>query len=146
MAEQDIFPYLQPTAATPAAALPILKEVAWDFANDVAVLRGGIPVVVEREQAVLVWAWHALHTERWRWPCFSGQYGNDPAVLIAQSYQAETKHAEVQRYVEECLLACPYITAVTGIEISAQEDQLLVNFIIQSIYGEIKMEVEQYVG
>ena len=61
MAEESIFPYLQPTAAAPAAGLPVLRECAWDFANDVPILRRGMPVVVERAEAVAVWAWNALH-------------------------------------------------------------------------------------
>ena len=146
MAEQDIFPYLQPTAATPADALPVMRECAWDFVRDAPVLRGGVPVIVLREQAVAVWAWNALHTERFRWPCFSAGYGNEANALIGQSYQPETKRAEVQRYIEECLLACPYISAVTGMTVEAAGDRLTVSFSIISIYGEIKMEVEQDVG
>ena len=146
MAEQDIFPFLQPTAATPAAELPVLRECAWDFTNDVPILRGGVPVIVERTDAVAVWAWNALHTERFRWPCFSADYGNETNVLIGQTYQAETKRAEVQRYIEECLLACPYISAVTGMTVAAEGDRLTVIFSIMSIYGEVKMEVEEDAG
>lgn len=146
MAEESIFPYLQPTAAAPAAELPVLRECAWDFANDVPILRQGVPVVVERAEAVAVWAWNALHTERFLWPCFSANYGNETYMLIGQGYQAETKRAEVQRYIEECLLACPYITAVTGTTIAVVGDRLTVGFAIQSVYGEVKMEVETDAG
>ncbi len=142
MAEQDIFPYLQPTASAPPAALPVMRECAWDFAADRPVLRGGAPVPVERAEAVAVWAWNALHTERFLWPCFSADYGNETYLLIGQSYQADTKRAEVQRYIEECLLACPYITAVTGVSVAIEGDKLTVGFLIQSVYGEIRMEVD----
>ncbi|WNX85795.1 DUF2634 domain-containing protein [Agathobaculum sp. NTUH-O15-33] len=146
MAEQNIFPYLQPTAATAAAELPVMREVAWDFDKDAPILRGGVPVMVEREQAVLVWAWNALHTERFRWACFSPAYGNETPALIGQTYQPETKRAEVQRYIEECLMACPYIKAVSGVTVETAGDMLLVTAGIVSVYGEIKMEVEQIVG
>ena len=146
MAEQDIFPFLQPTAATPAPDLPVLRECAWDFVNDEPILRGGVPVIVERADAVAVWAWNALHTERFRWPCFSADYGNETGALIGRSYQAETKHAEVQRYIEECLLASPYISAVTGMMVTAKGDRLTVSFSIMSIYGEVRMEVEEDAG
>lgn len=39
MAEESIFPFLQPTAAAPAAELPVLRECAWDFVNDIPILR-----------------------------------------------------------------------------------------------------------
>ena len=51
MAEESIFPFLQPTAAAPAAELPVLRECAWDFAADKPILRQGVPVVVERAEA-----------------------------------------------------------------------------------------------
>lgn len=146
MAEESIFPYLQPTAAAPAAELPVLRECAWDFAADKPILRQGVPVVAERAEAVAVWAWNALHTDRFLWPCFSANYGSEIYTLIGQSYQAETKRAEVQRYIEECLLACPYITAVTGTTITVVGDRLTVGFAIQSVYGEVNMEVETDVG
>ncbi len=141
MAEQDIFPYLQPTAATQAPSLPVLRECAWDFASDTPVLQQGVPVAVERAEAVAVWAWNALHTDRFRWPCFSANYGNEAYLLIGQSYQAETKRAEVRRYIEECLLACPYITAVTGMTVDVVGERLTAGFVIQSVYGAVKMEV-----
>lgn len=146
MAEESIFPFLQPTAAAPAAELPVLRECAWDFVNDVPILRQGVPVVVERAEAVAVWAWNALHTERFLWPCFSPGYGSEIYTLIGQGYQPETKRAEVQRYIEECLLASPYITAVTGMTVAAVGDRLAVAFAIQTVYGEIKMEVETDAG
>ena len=49
-------------------------------------------------------------------------------------------------YIEECLLASPYITAVTGMTVAAVGDRLAVAFAIQTVYGEIKMEVETDVG
>lgn len=146
MAEQDIFPYLQPTAATAAAELPVMREVAWDFEKDVPLLRGGVPVMVEREQAVRVWAWNALHTERFRWPCFSAAYGNETSTLIGQTYLPETKRAEVQRYIEECLMSNPYIKAVRNMEVTAQDDVLHVEFSASSVYGEVKMEVNEIAG
>lgn len=52
----------------------------------------------------------------------------------------------MQRYIEECLLASPYITAVTGMTVAAVGDRLAVAFAIQTVYGEIKMEVETDAG
>ena len=111
-----------------------------------AILRQGVPVVVERAEAVAVWAWNALHTERFLWPCFSANYGSEIYTLIGQGYQPETKRAEVQRYIEECLLACPYITAVTGMTVTGAGDRLTVSFTIRSIYGDLDMEVETDAG
>lgn len=146
MADETIFPYLQPTAAGEAQTLPVLREVAWNFETDTPRLRGGVPQIVEREAAVLVWAWNALHTERFAWPSLAPTYGNETSALIGKTYQAETKRAEVQRYLQECLLASPYITAVQDVEIEAADDRLIISFSIISIYGKVRMEVLQDVG
>lgn len=140
MAEQ-IFPYLQPEPVAPAAALPVLREVKWDFGRDEPVFRGGRAVMVEREEAVRVWAWNALHTVRLRFEMFSSEYGSDVENLIGQGWSDDLKTAEAKLYIEDCLLASPYITAVTNVQTTFAGDRLTASFSIESVYGTIKMEV-----
>ena len=83
---EQIFPFLDPQAITaPVRTLPVAREVKWDFVRDRPIYRGGQPVFVERAEAVAVWAWNALHTERWRWPLFTGNYGSEIDSLIGQT-------------------------------------------------------------
>ena len=136
---------MQPTAAAPAAGLPVLRECAWDFANDVPILRRGMPVVVERAEAVAVWAWNALHTERWRWPLFTGNYGSEIDSLIGQTWSEDYKRAEVRRYVTECLMASPYVKRLDNMTVDFYAGKLTVKFDLVSIYGMVQMEVSDLV-
>lgn len=60
-----------------AANLPLYRETDWNFQTNEPVWRGGNPVMVTGARAVLVWAWNALHTERFAHDVFSSDYGPD---------------------------------------------------------------------
>ena len=130
---ETIFPYLQPEAVAEADALPLLREIKWDFTADRPVFENGEPVWVEREAAVAVWAWNALYTERGTYEIYTPGYGSD--------WSEELKQAEARQYVTECLLASPYITAVNDLTASFAGGRLTASFAIDSIYGPVRMEV-----
>lgn len=139
----SIFPMIQPAAepAGGAQALPLCREVAWDFVNDVPVFRGGEPVIVTGREAVKVWAWKALHTVRYRHEIYSWDYGSEFEELVGQAYTPTLKEAEAPRYLKEALLINPYITAVTNIAVSFSAGRLTVAGAIQTIYGEVEIYV-----
>lgn len=139
---EQIFPFLDPQAVPVVSnVLPVAREVKWDYERDRPVYVGGTPVIVERAEAVAVWAWNALHTERWQWPLFTGNYGNEIDSLIGQTWSDDYKRAEVRRYITECLLVSPYIKRLEHMIIVFGESRLTVTFDLISIYGMVKMEV-----
>ena len=129
-----LFPIFQSDVTAPAD-LPVCREVAWDFERNRPLFRAGEPVMVQRAEAVLVWAWKALQTSRYRHLLYTWDYGNEVERLVGQPYSAETKRAEAQRYVEETLAPNPYITAVRDIAVDFQEDRLTIACTIDTIYG-----------
>ena len=50
----SIFPMISPpdSGGGQGQSLPLCQEVAWDFANDVPIFRGGRPVVVTEKEAL----------------------------------------------------------------------------------------------
>ncbi|MBS7226134.1 MAG: DUF2634 domain-containing protein [Clostridiaceae bacterium] len=138
-----IFPsFINQAAPEPdSRALPLLRECKWDFENDRPVFAGGEPVIVTGKEAVLVWAWNALHTARSRYEMYTQDYGSDVENLIGTSWSSELKTAEARQYVEECLLASPYILALRDMELKFEKDVLTIQCRIESIYGVIQMEV-----
>ena len=139
----SIFPMIQPVAepAGGTQALPLCREVAWDFVNDIPVFRSGEPVIVTGREAVKVWAWKALHTVRYRHEIYSWDYGSEFEELVGQAYTPILKEAEAPRYLKEALLINPYITAVTNIAVSFSAGRLTVAGAIQTIYGEVEIYV-----
>ena len=143
----SIFPFMDAQAAAPTAAtaLPVAREAKWDFKTDRPVYRGSEPVFVERAEAVAVWAWNALHTERWRWALYTGIYGNEIDSLIGQPYTLQVKQAEIPRLLRDCLMVSPYVKELRDIKSSFEGGKLTITFTLISIYGQIFMEVTSHV-
>lgn len=135
----SIFPMIQPAgdAASKAQALPLAQEVAWDYENDVPVFRRGEPVTVTGKDAVKVWIWNAIHTERYRHEIYSWAYGSELHGLVGQAYTEALKTAEAPRYLRECLLVNPYITAVNDITVEFAGDRLTIGGTATTVYGEV---------
>ena len=131
----SLFPVLQPARA-PAGELPLYREAAWDFQTGAPVFRGGAPVVVTGKDAVLVWAWKALRTVRFRHPVYSWSYGCELERLVGRPYTQALKQAEAARYVRECLLINPYIKGAGQVQVSFAGDTLAVLGRLETVYGE----------
>lgn len=121
-----------------AQALPLCKEVAWDFKRDVPVFRQGEPVVVTGKEALKVWIWRAIRTPRFRYEIYTWAYGSEFESLLGQAYTDAVKTAEAPRYLRECLLINPYITAVKNISVSFESAKLTVAGTAVTIYGEVE--------
>ena len=119
-----------------AAELPLYRETDWNFQTNEPVWRGGDPVMVTGTRAVLVWAWNALHTERFAHDVFSGDYGPDFSALRGQPYTEEIRAAEAIRIVRETLMINPYITDVTQVSAEFSGSTLALRFNLTTIYGE----------
>ena len=140
----SLFPITQPSApASAGSALPLYREVAWDFQRDIPLTRGGEPVWVEGKEAVLCWAWKALRVPRFRQEIYSWAYGSELDSLMGQPYTEDTKRAEARRYLQEALLINPYITGVAEIQVDFVENVLQLRARITTIYGdgEVKANV-----
>lgn len=67
------------------------KEAAWDFVHDMPIWRAGKPLTVTGADAVLVWAWNTIHTERFAHDIFTSSYGQDLPALIGQPFGDEVR-------------------------------------------------------
>jgi Protein of unknown function (DUF2634). len=136
-----LFPSIQPETSDSGVSFPLFKEVQWDFKNNAPVYKNGSPVIVTGKDAVVVWAWKALHTARYRHGIYTWDYGNEVESLIGQPFTEELKQSEAARYVEECLLVCPYISGVSNITAVFSEGVLSVQANLKTIYGEVEVNV-----
>ena len=135
----SIFPIISPPddQSGQTQALPLCKEVAWDFENDVPIFRGGVPVVVTEKEALKVWIWRALRTPRFKYEIYTWAYGSEFESLLGQAYSDSVKTAEAPRYLRECLLINPYITDVKDISVTFESAKLTVEGTAVTIYGEV---------
>lgn len=137
----SLFPMIQPQTVVVDTELPLYKEVAWDYEKNIPIYKNGNPVMVEGKEAVTVWAWNALHTERFRYEIYTWDYGNETESLIGQNYSEELKQSEATRYVRECLMINPYITDVKNIAVNFTNGLLTITGTLVTIYGEADLNV-----
>lgn len=137
----ELFPSIQPRAAGTGASLPLYQETAWDFALGKPVFRGGSPVRATGKDAVKVWVWKALLTQRKRYEIYSWNFGCEAENLIGQNYSEETKKSEAARYVREALEINPYITGISGLNVTFDDGRLTVAAAVSTLYGEVEVNV-----
>ena len=89
--------------------------------------------------AVLVWAWNCIHTERFAHDVVTSDYGQDLAGLIGKPYGDEVRQSEAVRKLREALLINPYITSVDQVSAAFEGSWLHVSFSIHTIYGEVSV-------
>ena len=135
----SIFPMISPPEdqGRQTQALPLCREVAWDFENDVPIFRNGVPMEVTEKEALKVWIWRALRTPRFKYEIYTWAYGSEFESLLGQAYNDSVKTAEAPRYLRECLLVNPYIRQVKDISVSFEAARLTVNGTAVTIYGEV---------
>jgi hypothetical protein len=121
-------------------SLPLYREIDWNFQTNQPVWRGGNPVWVTGARAVLIWAWNAMHTERFRHDVFSSDYGQDFAELHGQPYTEEVRQSEAIRVVRETLTTNPYITTVSQVSATFSDSTLHLSFKLTTIYGEVTID------
>lgn len=115
----QLFPMIQPQAWEGGREPALCVEIGWDYAaNPAAFSARGAGRGAGPGRPVLVWAWKALHTERFRYEIYTWAYGSELESLIGQPYTGELKRAEAIRYVREALLINPYIRSVDDISVT----------------------------
>ncbi|MBR5390975.1 MAG: DUF2634 domain-containing protein [Clostridia bacterium] len=125
------------------AALPLMKEIAVDFATGRPVLdeTGDFRLVAGLE-AVKVWVWRALQADnrRFAYSAHTDSYGHQMDRLTGLALpEAESRLA---RMVRETLGVCPYITGVEQFRFTREENRLRAAFLVRTVYGTVTAESE----
>ena len=137
----SLFPMIQPEATTVETELPLYREVDWDFELNIPIYKNGSPSIVTGVRAVLVWAWNALNTQRYRHEIYTWDYANEVEQLIGQPLTDDLKRSEAARFVRECLMINPYITDVRDIIVSFENEAATIVCKIITVYGEVNLSV-----
>lgn len=122
------------------ADLPLFKEIAIDFNTGEPILQNGEVIILEKTEALKVWVWKILKTERNRYLVYSEDFGNDLIENIGQIYDKTTKDALMINEIKTCLLVNPYITNVYNFSIEGGRSPII-SFNVDTIYGTVESEV-----
>ena len=128
--------------------LPELVMEAWDFENDHFLLDGnGNPKQVTRNEAVKVWIYKALKTERTRYEIYNhGQYneislfGVELEQFIGKNPNNELTAQKIKEFVYEGLIINPYIQEIKTIDIiEITKDKTSFHIELTTIYGSMEV-------
>ena len=114
--------------------LPIFREVAWDFEK-------GDFKIIEKKEALKVWIYKCIKTNRYEHEIYSLEYGTELSELIGQKYTKGLTESEASRFIKEALLINPYILEVNVKSANFNRDILSANVKVSTIYGEVEINV-----
>lgn len=121
--------------------LQVYKEIAWNFENNTPIIIDGNFKIVEKNEALKIWIYKALKTERFRYGIYSWEYGCEIESLINKGFTKELIKSEVERFVTEALSTNEYILSINYVDVSFTNDLLTTNISISTIYGEVEASV-----
>lgn len=97
--------------------------------------------IVHGLDAVKVWAWLALCTNRYTYEQYSFDYGHDLSDLIGTVHSQEYLESEVERIVKDTLMVNENIIDATVTDFNLDNEKLTVNVTISTKWGEIDLDV-----
>ena len=121
--------------------LPIFREVAWDFEKDEPILEKGDFKIIEKKEALKVWIYKCIKTNRYEHEIYSLEYGTELSELIGQKYTKGLTESEASRFIKEALLINPYILEVNVKSANFNRDILSANVKVSTIHGEVEINV-----
>lgn len=137
----SIFPFLNSKIDRPQTTneLKLFEEIAWDFENNTPLTVDGEFKKVQKNDALKVWIYKALKTERYKYTIYSWNYGNELERLIGTNNYPEMIKSQMIRYISEAILTNPYINSISNITVSPDSDKINANFEVKTIYGNMEV-------
>ena len=140
----SIFPFISPEMLEngQVSELPMFREYAYDFENNCLLLRDGNTYLVEGNEALRIWIFKALTTERFRYTAYDSAFGSEIHTLIGSSSHSDIVKSELKRFIIEALMVNPYISEISDFTITQAKSGLQVEFTCTTIYGLAQVEWE----
>lgn len=130
---------------TQESDLPLFKEMAIDFETGEPIIKNNEIVTLEGSEALKVWIWKVLKTERYKYKAYTDNYGNELKEQLGTIYDKTIKDAILENEIRECLGVNPYIVRLHSFSIETPEGMQhpYIYFSVDTVYGTIEnMEVD----
>ena len=137
----SIFPFIDPSALGPeeSTELPLFREYAYDFQNNCLLLKSGQTYLVEGNEALRIWIYKALTTERFRYTAYDADFGSEIDTLIGSPLNSDIAKSELKRFITEALMVNPYIQELGNFQITQTGSGVKAEFDCTTIYGPDKI-------
>ena len=132
----SIFPFISPEMLEngQVSELPMFREYAYDFENNCLLLRDGNTYLVEGNEALRIWIFKELTTERFRYTAYDSAFGSEIHTLIGSSSHSDIVKSELKRFIIEALMVNPYISEISDFTFTQAKSGLQVEFTCTTIY------------
>lgn len=135
----SIFPFIDSTSTSAETSdeLPMLREYAYDFEkNELLLDEEGRTYLVNGNEALRIWIFKALITERFHYTAYSFAFGSEiQDQIIGHSMNVEIVKLEIERFIIEALMVNPYIQRLDNFAFENTSTGITVSFECTSIYG-----------
>lgn len=125
---------------TQESELPLFKEMAIDFETGEPIIKNDEIVILEETEALKVWIWKVLETERYKYKAYTENYGNELKEQLGTIYDKTIKDAILENEIRECLGINPYIVRLHSFSIETPEGMQhpYIYFSVDTVYGTIE--------
>ena len=96
--------------------------------------------VVEGNEALRIWIFKALSTERFRYTAYDSAFGSEIHTLIGSTLHSEIVTSELKRFIIEALMVNPYISELSNFQFTRTKSGIQVEFDCTTIYGAMTVE------
>ncbi len=140
----SVFPFidLDVLQQEESTELPLFREYAYDFENNRLLLKNGQTYLVEGNEALRIWIYKALATERFRYTAYDSDFGSEIDSLIGSPLHGDIAKSELKRFIVEALMVNPYIEELGNFQISQTGSGVRAEFDCTTIYGPDKISWE----
>lgn len=119
------------------------KEYAWDFNRNSFIYNDdGSMKIVTRNEAIKVWVYKVLQTERFRYGAYYDDYGLDLEKFIGKVPNNVINANQLYNAIKEALLVNPYIWAVNDISVKQVNKKITLNLELTTVYGKSTQKIE----
>lgn len=133
---------ITPSIKDELESLPLFREYAWDFKLDNFIYDGNNRhVIVEKNEALKIWIYHALKTERNVYRAFDQVFGCDMWEYIGKNPNNSETASVIKQYIIECLQVNPYIKSIDDINVIIDDDMVTFEIYLTTIYGKMYTEL-----
>lgn len=122
--------------------LPLFVEYDWDFDNNsFKFTANGNRIKVTGDDALKVWVYKALMTERNQYLAYSTRYGIQLKHFIGKVMSVNERYSELRRVIVECLMVNPYIKSIDSITFDENGDKVECSVELTTVYGGLNINV-----
>lgn len=118
-------------------------EYAYDFKKNCFLYdEEGKQIILKRNEAIKVWVYKALLTERFLYLAYFDDYGAELEHFIGKVPNDGTEASKLFGYIEEAILVNPYIISVDNLNVAQDHKKITLNIGLTTVYGKYTLGIE----